>query len=73
MNTYWSWVGQEMREVILYMLLIGIQKLTEIISTSIQPLHPLQPIMDEHILVLGGSQDEVVHHVMRCYSKDYSS
>ena len=50
---------------IVYVTLIGIQKLTEIISTSIQPLHPLQPIMDEHILVLGGSQDEVVHHIMR--------
>ena len=51
-------MGQKIRGIVLQMLLIGIQEPTEILSTFLQPLHPLQPIMDEHILVLGGSQGE---------------
>ena len=57
--------------VILQMLLIGIQKLAEILSSfSLCTLST-----DDHILVLGGKGGCTVDimQIMRRYSKDYSS
>ena len=64
--------SQKMR---VQMVFTGIQRLTEILYKLLQPLHPLHGLTHTGAGV-GHRVMEVIycrHHIMRRYSKEYSS